>query len=109
MSITKLDPEHRALILETVDGQLVEATAEYQGQTYRVQYDNVGVGLRGCEPRPPTHVVFDSEGEILGRGLSEDDAVLDALLRALAQEHELLFELRGRVCEFRSALKGLGA
>jgi hypothetical protein len=107
MSITKLDPEHLARILEAVDGQLVEATAEYQGQTYRVQYDNVGVGLRGCEPRPPTHVVFDCDGEILGRGLSADDAVLDALLRTQQQDRNAFVELRERVADFHSALARL--
>ena len=107
MSITKLDPEHLARILEAVDGRVVPMTAGYQG--LYVQFDNIGVGLRGYEPRPPTHVVFDSEGEILGRGLSEDDAVLDALLRALAQEHARFVELHERVSDFRSALARLGA
>ncbi len=60
------------------------------------------VNIPGAMLRP-THVVIDVEGDIVGRGMSEDDAVADAINSAHKYLAERLDEYRRVVRAFRVA------
>ena len=95
MSVTKLDPEHLARILEAIDGHVEEVADVPPWQQ------------AATEQSPTTYIVFDTEGDVLGSGLTADEAAVDALLRAHSQACGDFFELRERVCDLQTAWKRL--
>jgi hypothetical protein len=59
----------------------------------------------------PTHVVLDGEGEVVGRGLSEDSAVADAIKHYHREATRELAHVRSAVRAWKQAtnvLAGLG-
>jgi len=51
----------------------------------------------------PTHVVLDSEGEVVGRGLSEDGAVADAIRHYHREATRTIVEYRTAVRDWKKA------
>lgn len=55
----------------------------------------------------PTHVVLDCEGEIMGRGMDEDSAVADAIVRTLCWQRDSIEEYRTAIRNLRLARDAL--
>lgn len=62
----------------------------------------------GWERASPTHAVIDIEGDTMGRGLSAEDAIADAIKRAYRHKRDAHMQLREDVQDLRQALTRLG-
>lgn len=84
--------EHLLNILESIHTEAVVVDASEVSDAGRI-----GINER------PTHVVLDCEGEVMGRGLDEDSAVADAIMRTIQHQEHAIDEYQAVVGNYRAA------